>query len=106
VDFIANPPHRDVAHALGYERGHAPVTLAVLGQHLISGEHIIVAGGEIAVAEEKRVGDVFLHDRRQNVGIKEIQNSHCVVPPYRAGDTDLNTMPRSRSLSLSASVTV
>lgn len=106
VDLVADAAHGDVADAVRDKGRHAPVALAVFGQHLIGREHIVFAGGEIAVTEEERVGDVFLHDRSQDIGIKKIQNSHTVIPPYGAGVTALKIMLKDRSLSLSSWVSV
>ena len=106
VDLVADAAHGDVADAVRDKGRHAPVALAVLGQHLVGREHIVVTGGEIAVTEEERVGDVFLHDRSQDIGIKKIQNSHTVIPPYGAGVTALKIMLKDRSLSLSSWVSV
>ena len=73
VDLKAPAFHRNVTGAGGHERRHLAVALAVLGQHLVGSEDVVIARREVAILEERLLGHDFLNNRHQDIGIKEVQ---------------------------------
>ena len=78
VNFIAAALHGNVACTVRDESRHTAVTLAVLGQHLVAVENVVLAGREIPITEECLLRDDFVHDSDQGVGVEKIDSSRHI----------------------------
>ena len=73
VNLKAPAFHRNITGAGRHERRHLAVALAVLGQHLVGSEDVVIARREVTILEERLLGHDFLNNRHQDIGIKEVQ---------------------------------